>query len=411
LGQALLLGSTPELTPQKVFLGLMIMFVGVAWSLPVLFDLGRWIEQPLARWILLVLFLCFASRITGAVNHIKTIDWARDFTTMMNYVWTFYVLLGFKLHQNIRRLYAAVLVVVGVFTVYVTTYYLQIRGFTEGTDWSRNIRPSDGVVLFGTFMSLGMANASTGKIRRRWLLVNTAFLLATLLTGTRTHLIALPAGYITVAWLLIRDRNPGARRMLLGLVAPAVIALSLFVGSVATGLISKDAVLDRIEKAEEGTEAMTIVNRIQEARDSIQVFSKHPIFGVGLGYKLGEVFVIGHSLDPQDDYFIHNFYLYVLVKFGLVGVFVFGGFLMSPFITAVKGYRRADSAFERGIFGGIAGLMASLYVESLAANRFSDRTSTALMAMVFAMLMVLYRPYVGRKKPDSAHGRAGATNA
>jgi O-antigen ligase len=159
--------------------------------------------------------------------------------------------------------------------------------------------------------------------------------------------------------------------------------------TVSTGLIDSQRVIERAAQVG-STDYQGLVYRYQEAVGAWEGFRQSPVFGQGLGYAIPTVFT-DNGLVDSGLFIVHDFYMYVPLKFGVIGIPVFLGFLVSMVRTATSTYRQAKEPFDRAFAAGLASLLIALLVESITSSRFTDRTSTALLAILVACLLSIRR--------------------
>jgi O-antigen ligase len=178
------------------------------------------------------------------------------------------------------------------------------------------------------------------------------------------------------------------------------------------GVLDLGAVLGHIVRSEGGVRGLE--TRVGEMQNALQVFLKSPILGVGLGYKMPPLFAVETNLYIPDLYIVHNFYLYVLAKFGLLGVPIFAGFLISAVRLPMKLYRATASAFEKALCAGVASMVVALLVESFTAPRFTDKTSNMILAICLSMVLSLQKlgpsPETPQAKATSVSPRVEGDN-
>jgi O-antigen ligase len=159
--------------------------------------------------------------------------------------------------------------------------------------------------------------------------------------------------------------------------------------AIFAGVISQEAVVERIQQGTEGTEALTILNRVNEDWDAWQAFRERPILGQGLGYQTNTPYVYATTIQVNAAYFTNDFYLYVLCKFGLLGVIVFGGFIVAMVRTCWQGYKRVQEPFAKGVIGSTAALLIALLVESITMNTYASRSAPGILAIIMGVVLVL----------------------
>jgi O-antigen ligase len=90
-------------------------------------------------------------------------------------------------------------------------------------------------------------------------------------------------------------------------------------------------------------------------------------------------------------FFMHNFYAYVLTKFGITGFVVFVGFLISIIRSGAKTYFQRLTGFEKYYCGSMLTLMVALMLTSITGAAFNDRLSTGLLGIMVGMMIAIER--------------------
>ena len=387
--QCALLGASDEMDSGK-FLFAAVYIVFLLLCLPLLLRHGVALHEPLIVWTLALLALCGFSRLVGAVAGISTVDWLRDFLPLLSFSWILLGPLAFPGRTQIWRAYLVFVVLELVLTFVVTDHYLTLRQWShEGLEWTDYFRATDAVVLFGVFMAAPMTGLPRRSYRLGFGLITAAFISAALLTGTRSHVGAILAGLIFYLWLTKPQVGMIAvgRRAVLACVLLGVIG---FGAVLATGFLDSNRVFSRTEEMS-GTDFGALTRRLEESLNAWNGFLQRPLFGQGLGYRVPTVLLKNDQWYEDDLYLIHNFYLYILLKFGMVGIPVFFGFLASLLRTAISTFRQARLPFDRAFSCGLAALIVALLVESLTAPRFQDRSATALLSILAVCLLAMRR--------------------
>ena len=124
-----------------------------------------------------------------------------------------------------------------------------------------------------------------------------------------------------------------------------------------------------------------------------QVALKHiensPLFGIGLGhdYRQGAV---QKDVDVGARY-IHNGYLYILLKLGLFTFLAYVSFYTAALIYARKTIQLVHSPYDKGVAAAIFALMLMPIITSLTRPEWMSPASTAMFAICVAILAAFRR--------------------
>jgi hypothetical protein len=396
--QCVLLGASDEMDPGKLWFAAIYVLFLLLW-LRLVIQHGVAFHEPVICWTLALIGLCVFSRLVGAFTGIPAVDWVRDFFPLLNFSWVLLGPIAFPGRTNIWRAYLVFMSIELALTLIVTDHYLSLRQFSdEGLEWTDYLRATDAVVLFGAFMAAPMTGLPRTSYRVCFGLITAVFISAALLTGTRSHLAAIVAGLVFYFWLTKprTGETPGTgRRAVLGYVFVGVL---VFGAALSTGFLDSDRFFSRTEEMST-MEFGALTTRLDESLKAWEGFQKSPLLGQGLGYRMPIVLLRDDQWYDSDLYLIHNFYLYVLLKFGVVGIPVFYGFLCSLLRCAISTFRQAEQPFDRAFSSGLASLIVALLVESVTAPRFQDRSATALLSILMVCLLAMRREIALRQVP------------
>jgi putative inorganic carbon (hco3(-)) transporter len=123
---------------------------------------------------------------------------------------------------------------------------------------------------------------------------------------------------LAAAWLTYVVFRPGSAVKMLAVVVLSVPAVLFMAGQ---GLVSTQRMVDRPE---------TVHQRVDLMEHSLAQFREHPLVGLGLGGFRGEEGLI-----------VHNTPLWFLADFGLIGMFVFCGFVAWFYLSGLRSYLAA----------------------------------------------------------------------
>lgn len=399
--QCALLGASDEMDLGKYVFGFVyaaLLTVGVS----LLARHGVALHEPLVRWTLVLMALCFFSRLVGVFVGISTLDWVRDFFPLLNFSWILIGPLVFSGRHSVWRAYTVFMIINVLITVVVTDHYLMLRRWSdEGLEWADFFRATDAVVLFGVFAAAPMTGLPSTRHRTVFGLLTASFIAAALFTGTRSHIGAILAGLLFYFWLTKAKVGAAVGVGRRAVLACVLLGLSGFAAVIATGLLNRNEVLSRVEETGT-TDFGALTRRLQESLIAWDDFQQRPVFGQGLGYQIPTVLLTDGQWHEEQIYFIHNFYLFILVKFGVVGIPVFLGFLLSMLRSAISTFRQAELPFDRAFSSGLASLLVALLVESLTSPRFQDRTATALLSILTVCLLAMRREMALSRKHEAS---------
>jgi O-antigen ligase len=397
--QVIFLGASLELDPEKFVYGFAFGLLMLAW-LPGLWRTRKlWIRHPIAKWLLVVFGVVLLSRVTGAAHGIPAIDWLRDLSPMLNYSWMLLGIYAFGPEVDMRKYARILLAAIVILTVPITLEWMYFRSFLDlHTEIIENRTLGPVITLFGAFLALAFVlDAKDSWTKRKFLAVALGFVISAFLTGTRVAIVAIAVGSFFYFLLVRTEGKTSFRRVLSTVALPLVLAPFLLFFLSATRVVDLGSIAGRFGEAftSEMLEDETIQDRISETLDAWSAFQGSPIVGQGLGYRTETVYHMGGVGFEPDAFYMHNFYAYLLAKFGITGFMVFVGFLISIVRSATKSYLRMPDGFEKCYVGAMAALMVALMLMSLTAAAFNDRLTTALLGITVGMMIAMNRRETG----------------
>jgi O-antigen ligase len=388
--QGVLFGFSESLSIGKIVYAGLFFGLMVVWIPAISRNFSQKHDKLLTRtaWLM---GLCVFSRISGMLSGISMVDWIRDWSLLIHLSWILVGPLAFISLRSIERIYKWMILISAVLTVLVTREYMTYHLFVGATKVADQIEPThyfsttDAISLFGLFLCLPMVRINNYRWMAQFGVI--FFITASLLTGTRSLIPAIIAGVAFYLWTTRKES--GARNAVGALFCTLLLATGLFLAAGYFGMVNLSVAQNRFEGVTSGY-ILGGPTRLVESLMALDAFMQHPIIGQGLGYKT-HAFGSLWSESLVDNYLIHNFYLYVLAKFGLIGVPVWMAFFIALVKLPVGLYRRIKPPFYKALCAGVAALVVALMVESLAIPEFCDKGTTALLAILICMLLSVER--------------------
>jgi hypothetical protein len=397
LGQPVLLeASAGQVDSQKLIYIAIFGAFYLVYAVPVLLQLNRWLRQQVVRWTIALLFLLVLSALVAYFNGVKASDYVRDFSALVDYSWILFVPYFFRSGKSIRTFYFTLLCAVTMLAICQANNFMVERGYASVTIQALSVVKETGPAsLFGIFIAAALMNSSTGRTRILYASWMSAMVLTAFLSGTRTTLVSAFMGFGFYLWLLWKDRCLRRQQMSFWVMAlPFVLGIILFTSAVLLGLVNKEAVMERISETSQTDETISIAARVVESQNAWKAFGQDPFFGQGLGFKLGNSHLAElHTTEQHDFYYIHDFPLWVLAKFGIIGALIWTGFIVAGFRTVLRGFKLCRDPFAKAVFGSTAALIVAVLIQSIAANPFCVRASVGIFSILLGLVVVLFQKY------------------
>ncbi len=154
-----------------------------------------------------------------------------------------------------------------------------------------------------------------------------------------------------------------------------IVVLPQIFGSFLTGLAER---LTSIS-----TNALTLHSRLVESEAVLQKVSLSPVIGYGLGSLFSYFDVITH-LDIRT-WYIHNGYLFLLFKFGIVGFVLFISMYMKRVVTLVRLWQGTSFTDENPFVSAILLISLMMLFISVTSPQFYDRGSLLILSITWGI--------------------------
>lgn len=132
------------------------------------------------------------------------------------------------------------------------------------------------------------------------------------------------------------------------------------------------------------TQDRSMEGRFQESRDLFRKFLQNPVTGIGLGHGLNDPTVPGGY-----NFWYHNGYLASLMKFGVIGTFIFAWYFIALIRQSYKIGRNSDRYFVKVMALGVVIWLIPALAGSWAVNSISDRGFTLTVGVMAGLLPAL----------------------
>ena len=170
------------------------------------------------------------------------------------------------------------------------------------------------------------------------------------------------------------------------------LLIPLILTALCWHLVLPERVIERIEMTtgEYNELDSSSETRIVVWKDSLDLFSENPIFGVGFGVFRYSGFALGDT---------HNIYLKILAEQGIIGMFIFLGLLMSFFTYGMRLYRNSDDDLIKGLGLGFSISIIVLMVNNIFGNRWTYLEVSAFLWVTAGVVARLYFIEMQSKSP------------
>jgi O-antigen ligase len=234
--------------------------------------------------------------------------------------------------------------------------------------------------------------------RRRGLMLAalTSVLLALFLGYSRNYFLALAVGVTVIVFLRKKGWKSRIRHAALAVTVGSVafLILSLAVRKMAPDYWSafEDRIISSVTPAESDA-LWEFGSRLYEIEMATGHIRQHPILGLGVGTTYRDILPFEYrqadiSENPDDAmHYMHNVYLYIWMKYGLIGALA-GGWIVLLFLKRAWPLARSD-AREAVLFTGIVASFLALAASNLVSPSFVDSAAAPTLVGLMAGLVEL----------------------
>ncbi|MBI4230131.1 MAG: O-antigen ligase family protein [Planctomycetes bacterium] len=421
--QLYLVGSTEGVAAGEVFFQIVYVSVFAGWvSHMIVHAQERFVRTPLNRSLLVFAGVLLFSAFPALYYENGLVWWLRDLSPLLNYLVFFIFVNTARSEGDLRRPVA-----VFVAFCYLVTLRDLVSFAFPGAAASRLyyvldtwvVRGSGGAVFWQSafFLCLGLLLYETRPGRIASLLASMAFFGATLVvSGTRTYwlstlfvlALALALGPRLRRGRLRRgERVAGSFRAALLLIGAVALSWFLFEGTGRTAQRLRGR-YERLGAVLQGggEQDLSWFARVLEAQYTLEQVARHPFVGYGLGHRIpfrgtpgargGEHGQIRQTL------FLHNGYLFMLLKLGALGLVVFLWFLVRLMRMQWDLAVVLDDPPHKGLAFGFFLSLVGIAVMSLTTSKFADAPTTLFVGVFSGVLCTRARWENGADNPQHA---------
>jgi O-antigen ligase len=243
-------------------------------------------------------------------------------------------------------------------------------------------------------------------LRRRlyaWLLVPPLALiaLALALTFSRGFWLAAVIALIILFFLTGPRERFRLAFSTLGGGAVGFLLLNLFLGKMVQSVLN--ALVVRVVSARGALMDVSVTNRLVESREAIKKILEQPIIGYGVGSEFARFNIIDHATTVT--LYMHNGYLFLLYKTGIIGFIPYMAFLLIVIWTGIRlSFDAALDDVQRGLVRAFAAILPAMLVVNTTSNVFIQKQ--ALLVLAFGTACVM-GGHAARKAAAAEAGETG----
>jgi O-antigen ligase len=148
---------------------------------------------------------------------------------------------------------------------------------------------------------------------------------------------------------------------------------------------------------------VSVTNRLVESREAIKKILEQPIIGYGVGSEFARFNIIDHATTVT--LYMHNGYLFLLYKTGIIGFIPYMAFLLIVIWTGIRlSFDAALDDVQRGLVRAFAAILPAMLVVNTTSNVFIQKQ--ALLVLAFGTACVM-GGHAARKAAAAEAGETG----
>jgi putative inorganic carbon (hco3(-)) transporter len=358
----------------------------------VLWFIDRWFvnrqtinTEPGDMWLMIFLFLALVTIITALVSENSILLWTREFLMLAGFLFYFPVREVMK-EQRGRKVVLGAFFLLALIVAAKNLYRYRSGAMIATFMWELlGARQAVNEPLF--FAVIVFAVALWMTTTRRWvqmmcLAVIVLFSLSLILTFSRGYWLGTLVG---VAVLFLLGKKEERKRLgSLGLIAGVGgVSIVFFVfRQIFYDLML--TIVGRLFTSAVAFEDKSVTNRVAESRAVWDLISKNPIAGAGLGSEISFFHLMRRS--TQHTYYMHNAYLYLWFKFGIVGLVVFLTSFGAKIRQGILWLRNVGNEVQRASLMAAVAILVAILEITVTSPQFYARDSILIITLCWALI-------------------------
>ncbi|MEE2708059.1 MAG: O-antigen ligase family protein [Gemmatimonadota bacterium] len=397
---AFVVWSTEEITPYEIAYISLFGVVMLGWGFE-RFALG----QPLApkgtdRLYLWFMTICVVSAVPAYFHGNDMLKWLRELIPFLFFLPYLVIIRSLRMVSSVKWLclaFVAVCLSVGI--VNLIEYRNNVMNAEYLWELAAGRRAPGEPLFFTTFTVVTILVCFEGF--KGW---RTLFFIGLLIFCGITLAVTFSRGYWVAALMSIGISflwmpGPVRRRLLIigsmsgGL---AIIAVALFIGPELFDLAT--VLGERFLSIFSAMVDISLRNRIVESEAVLEAIMMSPVWGYGFGY-----YYSFHPLIPAvlPTWYVHNAYLYIWLKLGLLGLVTFLIWYITVIIHGYRAYRTIADPLMRPLLLSVVSIMIAIIPLSATSPQFIQKDSIIFLALAMGFIEITYRGHLSLRSSEA----------
>lgn len=398
LGNLMFLSTTEGISLPEIFFGTYLFGYLAFWAWKRVFLERAPIIEHVSDYYLLAFFvICVATLPITVFNGQTVLWWFRELLTFSH------LLMYFPLRDSMRErkgMITLLVVLLGTFGLVAIYNLVTYRAASAAVSYFWELTASRQavgdnfffpgvVVLISLWIHLQDRKAA-------WMLLPPLALIALALALTFTRGFWL-AAFLAIVVLFVFAG--GRERLRLGLSAlggglVGVFLVNVFLGRMGQSVL--ESLVSRMLSTRDATTDISFMNRLFESKEAWKRILEQPILGHGVGAMFSRFDIIKH--ETVETLYIHNGYLFLLFKVGLVGFIPYVFFLLIVVWTGIRlSFAKSVDDVQHAILRAFAAILCAMLIVTTTSNVFIQKQ--ALLVLAFSTACVMATHLRGERTP------------
>jgi len=402
----LLLGGSTEITLVEVVYGVYSFGYLGFWLWQKVFVTREPVLEHTADTFLVAFFVVATCTLPITVLGGQTaLWWFRELVTLAQ------LLLFFPLRDAMRDrrgMIALVVALLLMFTIVAVNNLMNYRAVTAAAAFLWELTASRQAFgdhyFFPALVVLVSAWIHVENRTQAWLLLPLIVMMALALALTFSRGFWVSAALaLLVLFVLARGRE--RRRLTLATVlggAAGLFAMGIFLGKAGSSVLT--ALFNRVVSVRGAMVDLSFMNRVVESQAAVDGILKNPILGHGVGSVLSRYNILDH--ETTTNLYIHNGYLYLIYKVGIVGTIPYLAFLAVVIWTGLRlSFDRSCDRTVQAFTRAFTAILSAMLVVNVTSNVFVQKQSILVLAFGCACLMGTYAAQKRVQEQEGVNGQ------
>lgn len=372
--------STEELNVFEILFGLTFLAVISGWFFGKKLKYQERILNSNTEYLLFFfIVVCFFSVLPAIIFKVNLFKWFRELVPFMTLLLFFPIV-----DQSFKKKYIILIICAFLALGYYVAFHnlLFYKSAVETADkfWQLTAyrqTANEPILFVSLTLSLSLALFTKSKKILIALVFSIAlFAIALFATFSRGYWLG---AIISISFIFIlspKNKKIKIFGYLIIFMIIGIVFVSVFFGQLGEFIFK--AIGERFTSIGTSFKDVSLVNRIKESEAVIEQIKSNPIMGYGLGYTYWF-----KSLIPREmpTWYVHNGYLFVLLKLGLLGILCLLGFYSTILIHGIKSIKKLNDDDIKAILIALVACLFAMLPLNITSPQFIQKDSLLIITL------------------------------